>query len=248
MRTRDAAIREWLDGDVLDEASLRRNLRDIRVINAALGWTAFTTHEVAKVVRREQLQRLSLLDVAAGSADMVLAIARWSARAYLAADLVATDINPRIVAVAREQTAGIGSIRVEQQDALALPYPPGRFDIALCTLALHHFDPSAATMLLRNMAHVARHVLVFDVVRSPFAYLGAHLLTRVARMDAMTRHDAPASVRRAYARAELAALAKAADLRNARLWVGIPFRLALIASGDTYSADHHESDTESVGR
>jgi 2-polyprenyl-3-methyl-5-hydroxy-6-metoxy-1,4-benzoquinol methylase len=231
MYARDTAIRELLDGDTLDEAALRRNLRDIRRINALLGWRAFTTTAVARVVRSEGLRAFSLLDVAAGSADMVAAIARWATRAKVKAELLATDINPRIVAIAREEVAGLGTVRVERQDALALPYSPGAFDMALCTLALHHFDPPAATELLRAMAQVARHVLVFDVARSRLAFLGAVLLTRVGGMDAMTRHDAPASVRRAYSRAELAALAQAADLRAARVWAAFPFRLALVASG-----------------
>jgi hypothetical protein len=78
-----------------------------------------------------------------------------------------------------------------------LAYPPASFDLALCTLALHHFDPAAAVTLLRNMARDARHVLVYDVERSRPAHLGVLLLTRALRMHFMTRHDAAASVRRA---------------------------------------------------
>lgn len=232
MHTRDAALRELLDSEAVDDGTLRRNLGDIRQINTWLGWTAFTRAEVARVVRQDALRAFSLIDTAAGSADMVTAIARWAERAGLAADLLATDVNPRIVAIAGEQVADVSSVRVERQDALALPYPSGTFDIALCTLALHHFDPPEATEVLRNMRRVARHVLVFDVVRSRLAHVGAVLLTRAARMDTMTRHDAPASVRRAYSRTELAALAQAAGLRDARVWVGFPFRLALTASSE----------------
>lgn len=232
MRTRNAAIRELLDGDTVDDSTLRRNLNDIRAINRLLGWRAFTTAEVARVIQRDDLRSFSLVDVAAGSADMVVAIARWAQRAGVAGDLLATDINPRIVDIARSQVAGIRMVRVEQQDALALTYPPGTFDIALCTLALHHFGPADAIRVLRNMRHVARHVLVFDVVRSRLAYAGAVMLTRMAHMDAMTRHDAPTSVRRAYSRAELSALAQTAGLHHPRTWVGFPFRLALEATAE----------------
>lgn len=237
MHTRDAAIREMLDGAVVDESALRRNLADIRHINMLLGWTAFTRAAVARVVRRDALRAFSLVDVAAGSADIVAAIAQWAQHAGITANLLATDIDPRIVAIAREQVTGMLSVRVEQQNALALPYPPGTFDIALCTLALHHFDPPGATEVLRNMRRVARHVLVFDVVRSRLAHTGAVLLTRAARMDAMTRHDAPASVRRAYSQSELWGLARAAGLHHARVWVGFPFRLALVAASETSHGD-----------
>jgi len=231
MRARDAELRELLDAETLDDASLRRNLRDIRRINWLLGWTAFTVRAVARHVGSSGMERFSLLDVASGSADMPLAVARWAVRTGVQAHVVATDINPTIVAVAREQAADVPQVAVERQDALALPYAAGSFDIALCTLALHHFDPPGAVELLRSLARVGRHVMVFDVVRSRLAHAGAVLLTRLMPMSAMTRHDAPASVRRAYRASELRELAARAGLPAARVWVGFPFRLALESPG-----------------
>lgn len=231
LRARDAAIRELLDAETIDEAELERNLRDIRFINAVLGWRAYTVRGVARYVRSRGLRACALLDVASGSADMPLAIARWAARSGITARITASDISPQIVRIAARQAAGVAAVRVERQDALNLSYAPASFDLALCTLALHHFDPDAAVTLLRNMARVARHVLVYDVERSRPAHLGALLLTRTLRMHSMTRHDAPASVRRAYSAGELRELAARAGLREARVWVGFPFRLALEAPG-----------------
>ena len=230
MRTRDAEIRELLDAERFDAQALARNLRDIRHINALLGWTSYTVRAVAGTVQEQRLRSFSLLDVASGSADMPLAIARWAARKHIAAHIVATDISAEIVAVARGQVAAqppIPAIQVEQQDALHLSYDDAAFDIALCTLALHHFDPERAVELLRNLARVGRTVLVFDVARSSLAYAGAVLLTQALRMHPMTQHDAPASVRRAYTAPELRALADRAGLETARVWIGFPFRLAL---------------------
>lgn len=233
MRSRDAEAHEWLDGARFDGQTLRRNLRDIRRINALLGWRAFTVRQVARHLRTRGMRAFSLLDVACGSADMPLAVAQWADRARIEARIVATDIHPDIVALAREYTARSNAMHIERQDALALTYATGAFDVALCTLALHHFEPESAVQLLRSLARVARHIMVFDVARSRLAYTGAILLTRVTPMDAMTRHDAPASVRRAYSAPELRTLATQAGLRNCRVWVGLPFRLALEASGAT---------------
>ncbi|WIG59612.1 MAG: hypothetical protein OJF49_002359 [Ktedonobacterales bacterium] len=231
MRVRDAEIRELLDADTLDAEALSRNLRDIRFINAALGWRAYTVRAVARQVRAAGMRSFALLDVASGSADMPLAIARWAARAGIAARITATDISVQIVSIAREQASGVAGMSVERQDALHLPYAPASFDFALCTLALHHFEPEQAVALLREMARVGRRVLVFDVERSRLAYLGAFALTHVTPMNYMTRHDAPASVRRAYSAAELRDFAGRAGLRDARVRVAFPFRLALDARG-----------------
>jgi ubiquinone/menaquinone biosynthesis C-methylase UbiE len=234
-RVRDVAISEWLDAETMDDAALRRNLADIRRINWLLGWTAFTVHGVARqveqVVKASDQREFSLLDVACGSADIPLAIARWAERARYQARIVATDISPQIVAVAQEQAANTPGVTVERQDALNLPYARGSFDIALCTLAIHHFEPERAIELLAGMARVSRHVLVFDVARARLAYIGSLLLTRLLFMDAMTCHDAPASVRRAYLAQELREFGVKADLQDLRVRVGIPWRLALSASG-----------------
>lgn len=230
-RMRDSAVTEWLDADQMDSADLERNLRDIRRINALLGWTAFTTHAVLRELRRQPDRSWSLLDVASGSADIPLAIARAAQRAKIPLHVVATDRNAQIVAIARERSVAVASMTVERQDALALPYPDRAFDIALCTLALHHFSPDDACQLLRSLARVGRRVLVFDVVRSPLAYAGVVALTRLGRMHPMTCHDGPASVRRAYSAADARGLAASAGLRNAEVRVGFPFRLILSADG-----------------
>lgn len=233
MRTRDAAVRELLDSETFDDAALADNLRDIRFINAFLGWTSYTVHAVKRHVHALGLKEFSLLDVASGSADMPLAVGRWADRAGLQAHIVASDISPQIVSVARQQIeeSGISNVTIERQDALALPYAPGSFDIVLCTLALHHFEPEAAVALLRSMAYVGKQVFVFDAVRSRLAYIGVILLTQALRMNYMTRHDAPATVRRAYSAAELREMAARAGLADAHVWVGFPFRLALAAPG-----------------
>jgi SAM-dependent methyltransferase len=231
-QTRDADATEWLDADQMNGRDLERNLRDIRHINAALGWTTFTTRAVLRALRTQPHRAWTLLDVASGSADIPLAIAQAAQRAGIALRVTVTDRSPQIVAVAQARCAGVAGVTVERQDALALPYAAGSFDLALCTLALHHFAPDTAATLLRSLAHVARRVLVFDVVRSPLAYAGVVALTRLARMDPMTCHDGPVSVRRAYSAAEARALADAAGLRHGQVRVGFPFRLSLTADGE----------------
>lgn len=231
-RSRDATITEWLDSEVAEPADLRRNLRDIRRINAMLGWTAFTSRSVVKWMRGQPHRAWSLLDVASGSADIPIAIARAAQGASIPLTVTTSDRSPQITAIARERCAGIPTVRVETHDALALPYATGSFDIALCTLALHHFEPDAARALLRSLARVGNRVFVYDVVRSPLAYAGVVALTRLAGMHAMTRHDGPASVRRAYSLEEARALATDAGLRNVRVNVAFPYRLSLIADGE----------------
>lgn len=231
MAQRNDLVSEQMDALDADPLALTRSLRDIRRLNAMLGWTAFTTGAVARFLRARGVRRFRLLDVACGSADIPRSIARWADRHGLQADIVATDNHPVMLAAARRVCAGSPEIQIEWQDALRLTYPSASFDVALCTLALHHFSPGDAVMLLREMARVGRQIFVFDLVRSRLAHAGAVALTRLARMDPMTQHDGPLSVKRAYSAAELRQLAADAGLRAARVRVLPPFRLSLSAAG-----------------
>jgi 2-polyprenyl-3-methyl-5-hydroxy-6-metoxy-1,4-benzoquinol methylase len=231
LRTRNADLHEYMDESALSREELRRVLRDLRHINALLGWRRLAVRRVRRLVHARGLSSFALLDVASGAADIPLAIARWAARAGVPARIVATDFLDTIVAVAHEQAATMPHIQIERADALALPYAAGSFDIGMCTLALHHFAPDDAVLLLSNLGRVARDVLVFDLVRSSWAFMGAILLTRLGLMDRVTRHDGPVSVRRAYTAAELRELAERAGLHDIRVTTTIPFRLTLAARG-----------------
>lgn len=234
---RDGSIVEMMDDLAQDDAGLRRSLADIRRINTILGWRRYAVGAVAQRVRASGVRSFSLLDLASGSADIPLAIADWANRAGIAARIVVSDIHPVMLAVAREQARATPNVTVEECDALNPHYPDGSFDIALCTLALHHFAPEDAMQILRSMARVGRRVLVFDLARARLAYLGALVMTRGLRMDPITRFDAPASVRRAYTATELRALAKQAGLRDARIGMRFPFRLTLDAPGFPSNGD-----------
>jgi 2-polyprenyl-3-methyl-5-hydroxy-6-metoxy-1,4-benzoquinol methylase len=227
---RDDALTEWLDAATIGEGNLQRNLRDIRRINALLGWTAAAVRAIAAITRAEPDRAWTLLDVASGSADIPRAIARWARHSGTDLTITASDINPHIVAIARQESRALPNLHIAQMDALDLPFAPQSVDIVLCTLALHHFAPEAAVALLRSMARVGKRILLFDVQRSRLAHAGVIALTHLLGMDAMTCHDAPISVRRAYSAAELRVLARHAGL-DATVRVLSPFRLRLTASG-----------------
>jgi ubiquinone/menaquinone biosynthesis C-methylase UbiE len=76
-----------------------------------------------------------VLDVAAGAGEQTLDIA---ARVGPAGGVVASDISPRILALAREklQRAGFTRVTTQVADAEALPVAGAEFDAAVCRLGL----------------------------------------------------------------------------------------------------------------
>jgi 2-polyprenyl-3-methyl-5-hydroxy-6-metoxy-1,4-benzoquinol methylase len=229
LRTRNNTIEELLDAPVADERLLARNLRDICRINRFLGWTSLAVEQVGQVVTRQRLERFSLLDVATGSADIPVAIARWAERKGFQASITATDLSEQVLSSARANCTTVPNIQLERQDALALSYGEQSFDLVLCCMALHHFSPDDAPRLLAELARVARcAVIISDLSRSLPAYVGAWLLTHTFMPNKLTRHDAPASVRRAYTPSEVYALARRAALAGAAVRTVFPFRQVLV--------------------
>lgn len=75
------------------------------------------------------------------------------ALAPLVEEVVATDITPEMLAVARAGAAerGLDNVVVEEADAEAIPFGDDEFDVVTCRIAPHHFaHPS------RFVAEVAR--------------------------------------------------------------------------------------------
>ncbi|MFQ5894370.1 MAG: class I SAM-dependent methyltransferase [Nitrospinota bacterium] len=126
------------------------------------------------------------------------------------------DCNPQVLACAQEFLKNEAGISFVRGDARALPLREGGCDWALCVQLLHQFDPAEARAALGELDRAARlGVLVADVRRSaPLHFLLRLLMS--AWGSALTRHDAPLSLRRAYTAREAQGLARGAKLHHLR--------------------------------
>ena len=226
-----AAGRELMDVPDQDRAELARSLADLRGVNRWLGGTRIVRHHLEALVERYPRPSYRILDVATGSGDIPIEVARWARKRELEVEIVATDNHPATLELAAEHTAAEPAIQVQCANALSLPWPDESFDVALLSTALHHFDDERdCVRVLREMYRVARiGLIVNDLSRSRPALLGARLLAATLwRTHRLARHDGPLSVRRSFTRSELQALAARAGFARARVQAHFPFRLALV--------------------
>lgn len=199
---------ERLDRTGHDARVLTGSLRDVVHANDWFGGTRSLRLALAPLLRRSPQ---TLLDVGTGSGDVVRGLVRWAARRGTSLRATAVDLHPDILTVAR--TAG-DDLTLVRADMRTLPFRDGAFDLVLATLALHHVPDDAQVGALRELARVARRaVLIAELERTRLHWLSARVLAATLwRGNAVTRHDAPISVLRGYAPAELHALAAAANL------------------------------------
>lgn len=228
MRRRLEHAPELLDAPHHDRAELEQSLDQLAEVNRLLGGTRAVLRALDSCAL--PTASLDILDIGTGSADIPIAIERWARGRSIAVHLTATDLHPQMREIARERTAGMPAIRVEEANALDLPYEPDSFDVVLLSLTLHHFDHGHQVRALREAARTARRaVIINELERCRPNYIGAQLLARTRwRGNRLTRHDGPLSVLRAFTRAELLALAADAGLSVMHLRKRFFHRLVMV--------------------
>lgn len=223
-----ATAEELLDQPGLDARELAANLRDIQRVNRFFGGTRTVLRYLPALAANVPADRpLTVLDLATGAADIPRAVVAWGRRRGRDVRVTASDCSDDILGVAADQIDGYPEIALARGDARAVPFPDASFDIVLCSLALHHFAPSDAVAVLREMERLAAHGFILnDLVRSRRGYLATWLASRLTTRNRLTRHDAPLSIRRAYTPIELRALLAEAGIQDARIRRHPWFRMA----------------------
>jgi SAM-dependent methyltransferase len=212
---------ELMDRPDASPAELDAALRSLRSLNRYFGSYRVVSHFIQRWIRRSDRQRV--LDLATGSADIPRLVADHARRVGANVQIVAVDFQPATIEAARQLSSGYPEITCIEADVLNFE-DPARFDIVICSLALHHFSEEDAVRLLRRARELSRgRVLVSDLRRGWFGIVGVYLLTALIYRDRMTREDGRASVRRAFTLEELCALACRAGWEN---FGGRKFRFA----------------------
>jgi SAM-dependent methyltransferase len=136
----------------------------------------------------------ALLEVGGASGDIPVCVANVFGRQGVRLDFVVLDRSPVHLNGTERRAAG---------DALALPFADGSFDLVGSSLLVHHLEPGEVVRFINESLRVARvAALVNDLRRSP-VHLALTYAGFALYRSRLTRHDAPASVRRAYTPEEL---------------------------------------------
>src|SRR5258706_16478508 len=106
MTVSDASIRvrnpELLDDGKLCDKEVRRGLSDLRRMNEIFGATRLLLKTLAQEASRHNLKRFDVLDIAAGSCDLPLAILDWAGQNGLDVEVFALDLWHRHLAMFKE--------------------------------------------------------------------------------------------------------------------------------------------------
>ncbi len=211
---------EMIDSGDATPEDFEGTFRDMARINRHLGGMTATLRALRRLVAALPPcdRPVRILDIATGGADVPRAIAREARAGRLGGrgvEVAATDGHPAVLELARRWTPAseYPEVMIAEADALRLPYEDGAFDLALCSLALHHFSTDDASRIVSEMERVTTGGwIVNDLLRSRVAYGLIWALARAVRAHPLTCHDGPVSVMRAYTPSEYTELARRAGI------------------------------------
>jgi ubiquinone/menaquinone biosynthesis C-methylase UbiE len=204
---------------------------ELRRINRFLGDTRALRHSLLEEIERAQLKSFSVLDVGAGSGELLREIASWAREMNRDALLIGLELNARSARAIIEESAEFSSLYAVRGDALRLPFADNHFDYAICSLFTHHFKDEQVVAILRELSRVARRrIFVIDLHRHALAY---YLYTTVGHIflhNRLIREDGALSILRSFRPQELKQLGARAQLAKVSVERRFPFRLVFSAS------------------
>lgn len=221
---------EHIDTGNYTAAEYEGCIDELQLVNRWMGDVHTLKSTLFREIAAERLKQFSVLDVGAGSGELLRVTAAWARETGRTMRGVGLELNERSASSILEESSGFPEITSVRSDALKLPFADGNFDYVICSLFTHHFVEEHVVQILREMSRVARRrIIVIDLHRHPLAYLLYTTLGKLVLKNRLLRHDGALSILRSFKADELIALAKRAGLQD--VWVEryFPFRLALNA-------------------
>lgn len=229
---------EILDDHEPEQPVVDRIYAFLSMVNRRFGGAAATIARFEVFSRSwKPGERIDVLDIASGAADIPRALVAWGRRRGFDLRVTALDISRSALDYARRSGPPDDRLSLLCAD-ITRPFCLDRsFDYVTSALFFHHLTDEQVVEVLRISDRLARRgMVVNDLVRSRQAFVLTWLLTWP--FHPILHHDGPLSVRRALTPVEILTLARLAGVPW--LTIGRHFGERMTAAGerDTPTAGH----------
>ena len=164
---------------------------ELQLVNRWIGDAHSLKATVLREVEVQRLKSFSMLDIGAGSGELLRVAARWARQTHRKLRAVGLDMNERMTESIVEESERFDEISSVRGDALKLPFADAEFDYVICSLFTHHLLDEQVVQVLGEMSRVAkRRIFVIDLHRHPVAYL---LYTTVGKIILHNRRSCAVS-------------------------------------------------------
>jgi hypothetical protein len=191
---------EWMDGENFDEGLAERSFRFIEMVNRFFGGVRIVRRFIAD---QADGGTIKVLDIGSGSCDIPLAVSLWAERNGMRVHFTCIEKSETVAEIARRRIrrAGDPLVKLIREDIFD-HRPAEPYDCAVGSMFFHHLDEEQILGLVRHLrTMVTRSLLINDLRRSLWGYLGCMLLARGFPPD--VRHDALLSIRKGFKEIEM---------------------------------------------
>tara|TARA_B110000444_G_scaffold253519_1_gene284513 strand:- start:7503 stop:8222 length:720 start_codon:yes stop_codon:yes gene_type:complete len=195
---------ELMDNLELSSPLLLKTLDQISAINKWLGGKRVTLDGVKILIKNHPKEKsLSIVDLGCGRGDMLRDIAKYGRENGYQFILLGIDANQTTIDYANSLSKEFEEIEYIKLDVLSEEFSTKKFDIALCTLFLHHFnDATALNFIQSTLKNVEKGIIINDLHRCRLAYFLFKILSIFIHNE-MVRVDGATSILRSFTKTDL---------------------------------------------
>ncbi|HSQ23830.1 MAG TPA: methyltransferase domain-containing protein [Pyrinomonadaceae bacterium] len=208
-------------------------LVELRRVNEWLGDANALRNSLLRVIERRGSRSFSVLDVGAGSGELLRVAAEWARDTKRTTFLTGVELNERSAKAILEESAEFSEIASVRANGFLLPFADQTFDYVIQSLTLHHFDDAGAVKIIQEMARVARcGIFVIDLHRNPVAYFFYTTIGRLILHNRLLREDGALSILKSFTPEEMEEIGRRTGLASVKVEKYFPSRLILSAASN----------------
>ncbi|MVM29701.1 methyltransferase domain-containing protein [Spirosoma sp. HMF4905] len=217
--SRRTSKEEIMDDFALTGQELSDALDKIALINQWLGGNKITLDGIKKLIKDyPKGKEISIVDIGCGNGDMCRAIADLGRKAGITFKILGIDANTYTINHAKSLSQSYSNISYAILNIFDRDFASLNYDIAVCTLTLHHFTDQEIVSLMTLLTNKAKlGVVINDLQRSALAYRLFQLICFVFRLNTMSREDGLTSILRGFKKQDLEKLSKQLHLKKYRI-------------------------------
>jgi len=201
---------EIMDDFLMEGETLRNTLDQIAYINRILGGNRITLNGVRALMEDvSEGKMITIADIGCGNGDMLRSVAKLARKCNWRVRLIGIDANRFTVDYAGELSAEYPEITYYCMDIMQDGFRNLQYDIALCTLTLHHFEEKQILKLMSLFRrNAALGIVINDLQRSAVAYRLFQVFSWIAGLGKMAKSDGLISILRGFKRKEIEQLSQ----------------------------------------